>query len=66
MVRYFVKLSGILDTESSNTGFWMLYGTPYVKGKPFIWSESLWDWQPLRDVPDRLDGKFTLIPLYLR
>ena len=39
---------------------------PHVKGKPFIWSESLWDWQPLRDVPDRLDGRFTLMPLYLR
>lgn len=66
MVRSFMELSGILDTESRATGFWMLYGTPYVKGKPFIWSESLWDWQPLRDVPDRLDGRFTLMPLYLR
>ncbi len=66
MVRSFMSLSGILDTHSSATGFWMLYGTPYVKGKPFIWSESLWDWQPLRDVPNRLDGRFTLMPLYLR
>lgn len=66
MVRSFMDLSGILDTESSNTGFWMLYGTPHVRGKPFIWSESLWSWQPLRDVPDRVDGVFTLMPLYLR
>ncbi len=66
MVRSFMGLSGILDAGSPDTGFWMLYGTPHVKGKPFIWSESLWDWQPLRDVPDRLDGKFTLMPLYLR
>ncbi len=66
MVRSFMGLSGILDTHSSATGFWMLYGTPYIKGKPFIWSESLWGWQPLRDVPDRLDGRFTLVPLYLR
>lgn len=48
------------------TGFWMLYGTPYVHGKPFIWSQSLWNEQKLRDVPDRIDGLFTLMPLYLR
>jgi hypothetical protein len=66
MVRSFMGLSGVLDTESPATGFWMLYGTPWIKGKPFIWSESLWYWQQLRDVPDRLDGKFTLMPLYLR
>jgi len=66
MVRSFMELSGILDTDSSATSFWMLYGTPEVKGKPFIWSESLWNWQPLRDVPDSLDGRFTLVPLYLR
>lgn len=66
MVRSFKGLSGILDIESPATGFWMLFGTPWVKGKPFIWSESLWAWQPLRDVPDRLDGVFTLMPLYLR
>ncbi|MDA8105876.1 MAG: hypothetical protein M0Z71_10915 [Nitrospiraceae bacterium] len=58
--------TGILDTESPFTGFWMLYGTPHVNGKPFIWSESLWDWQELRDVADRLEGVFTLMPLYLR
>jgi len=66
MVRSFMGLSGILDTESPASGFWMLYGTPHVKGKPFIWSESLWAGQPLRDVPDQLDGVFTLMPLYLR
>jgi len=66
MVRAFMDLSGELDISSRNTGFWMLYGTPRIQGKPFIWSESPWSWQPLRDVPDRLDGKFTLMPLYLR
>lgn len=66
MVRSFMKLTGDLDTSSKNKGFWMLYGTPRIQGEPFIWSESPWSWQPLRDVPDRLDGKFTLMPLYLR
>jgi hypothetical protein len=66
MVRTFMGLSGILDTKSSATGFWMLYGTPPVNGGPFIWSQSSWKWQTLRDVPDRIDGRYTLMPLYLR
>jgi hypothetical protein len=66
MVRAFMDLSGELDLSSQNAGFWMLFGTPRIHGKPFIWSESMWSWQPLRDVPDRLDGKFTLMPLYLK
>ncbi len=77
MVRSFMELSRIkgdviLDPSSSATGFWMLYGTPYAHGEyararaPFIWSESLWSDQKLRDVPDRLDGHFILMPLHLR
>jgi hypothetical protein len=66
MVRSFMGLSGNLDTTAPSTGFWMLYGTPKVGGKPFIWSESAWKTQTLRDVPDRVDGSFTLMPLYLR
>jgi hypothetical protein len=66
MVRAFKVLSGTLDTSSVNTGFWMLYGTPRVNGAPFIWSQSSWKWQKLRDVPDRVEGSFTLMPLYLR
>lgn len=66
MARSFMGLSGALDLNSTNTGIWMLYGTAPVNGTPFIWSLSSWKWQKLRDVPDRLDGSFTLMPLYLR
>jgi hypothetical protein len=66
MVRSFMGLSGAMDTSASNTGFWMLYGTAKVNNTPFIWSQSLWKGQKLRDVPDRLDGSFTLMPLYLK
>ena len=66
MVRSFMGLSGALDTSASNSGFWMLYGTAKVNSTPFIWSQSLWKSQKLRDVPDRLDGSFTLMPLYLK
>ena len=66
MVRSFMKLSGILDTLSPHTGFWMLFSTAHVHGAPFIWNQSSWKWQKLRDVPDRLDGMFTLTRLHLR
>jgi hypothetical protein len=66
MVRAFMKLKGVFDVSSTATGFWMLYGTPKVNGKPFIWSRSSYSWQKLRDVPDTLDGKYLLIPLYLK
>ncbi len=66
MVRSFMGLDGAFDLTSPASGFWMKFGTPYVDGSPFIWSLSSWKWQKLRDVPDRLDGAFTLMPLYLR
>jgi hypothetical protein len=66
MVRSFMGLAGNLDTTASSTSFWMLYGTAKINSKPFIWSESTWKTQTLRDVPDRLEGNFTLMPLYLK
>jgi hypothetical protein len=56
MVRSFMRLTGVLDTAAPNTGFWMLYGTPKVNGMPFVWSQSSWKWQTLREVPDRIDA----------
>jgi hypothetical protein len=66
MARALMGLSGTLDTAAASTGFWMLYGTPKMEGAPFIWSQSQWRSQKLRDVPDRVDGSFTLMPLHLR
>ena len=66
MVRSFMALSGELDLRAKTTGFWMRYGTPVVNGTPFIWSQSSWKWQKLRDVPDRVDGVFTLMPLHMK
>ncbi len=66
MISYIWNLNGILDLDSPNPAFWMKYGTPYVNGKPFIWSESQWEGQILRDVPDSQDGEFTLLKSYIR
>jgi len=59
-------LQGILDTSSSMKAFWMKFGTPSIDGKPLIWSESQWNGWKLRFVPDRLDGEFTLLNIYLK
>jgi hypothetical protein len=66
MVRSFMKLNGGLDRSQDAKGFWMLFGTASIRGAPFVWSQSSWKWQKLRDVPDRLAGKYTLIPLHLK
>ncbi|MDZ4165105.1 MAG: hypothetical protein U1C55_08250 [Smithellaceae bacterium] len=66
MVKEVFNLKGVLDTGATGRAFWMKFGTPYVEGKPFIWSESPWKGTKLRDVPDRLDGEWTLINLYMR
>lgn len=57
------------NERGGKTGFWMMYGTPKISGKPFIWSESQWanfkkeqneDW-----VPDRLEGAWNETKLFM-
>lgn len=59
-------LQGILDPEGARPAFWMKFGTASVAGKPFIWSESRWKDQVLRDVPDVVDGPWTLLSTNIR
>ena len=66
MIEDVFDLKGVLDTSSPAELFWMKFGTPYVDGKPFIWSESQWKGTKLRYVPDRIDGEFTLLNEYIR
>jgi hypothetical protein len=57
---------GVLDRDAGNSSFWMKFGTPIVNGEPFVWSDSQWSSQQLRDVPNVLDGDFQYLNLYLR
>jgi hypothetical protein len=61
MIQDVYNLQGVLDSSSRFKAFWMKYGTAYINGKPFIWSESQWPNTKLRMVPDRVDGEFTLL-----
>lgn len=60
------NLKGELDLNSPYQAFWAKYGTPHINGKPFIWSESIWSNQKLRDVPNVVDGNFQLLNLRVR
>jgi hypothetical protein len=66
MTSWVSGLQGVFDLESPYRGFWMKYGTATIAGKPFIWSESEWAGQKLRDVPNTVDGEFHLINTYIR
>jgi hypothetical protein len=66
MTTYAMDLIGVFDGASPYKNFWMKYGTPHVNGSPFIWSQSQWSGQKLRDVPDVLDGNYNLLNLYIR
>lgn len=65
-------LAGLRRTPNKNggkTAFWMLYGTPKIDGKPFIWSESQWaEYKEKQDkdlVPDRLEGAWNETKLFM-
>ena len=66
MISYTFGITGVLDTASTNKAFWMKYGTAQVNGKPFIWSESPWPTQKLRNVPDRVEGYWIFENLHIR
>ena len=57
------------NKASEKTGFWMKYGTAYVHGKPFIWSQSMFkEFKGSEEedgVPDALDGRWNLIKLFM-
>lgn len=66
MTRPARSIRGILDTQAHTRAFWMKFGSAYVDGTPFIWSQSPWAGQKLRLVPDRIDGEWRLLNLYMR
>ena len=69
-VRELLKsLRYVPNEKGGKTAFWMLYGTPKIDGKPFIWSESQWaeykKGQNKDMVPDRLEGVWNETKLFM-
>lgn len=70
MIKEFLaNVKFIPNKNSKKTTFWMKYGTPILEGKPFIWSESLYSQfkspQCVDFVPDAIDGKWNLVPVFM-
>lgn len=57
------------NVKGGKNSFWMLFGTPKISGKPFIWSESPWAKEkaskPIDVVPDRLEGAWNKTKLFM-
>ena len=57
------------NAKGGKDSFWMLYGTPKIGGKPFIWSTSKWakekQSQAVDAVPDRLEGAWNKTKLFM-
>ncbi|MCI1640544.1 MAG: phospholipase B family protein [Bacteroidales bacterium] len=54
------------DEKGGTESFWMVYGTSKIKGEPFVWSESQWKDVPLEYVPDRLEGKWERVKMFMK
>ena len=65
-------LAGLSMKPSINgekTSFWMKYGSPYIDGSPFIWSESRWAKFKLPEeedcIPDAIDGAWNKVKMFM-
>lgn len=55
--------------NGQKTSFWMKFGSPYLDGTPFIWSDSIWAQfkQPeeVDCIPDAIDGRWNKVKMFM-
>ena len=55
--------------KGTKTSFWMKFGSPYIDGTPFIWSDSIWaSFKQPEDVdciPDAIDGRWNRVKMFM-
>ncbi|MDO5396191.1 MAG: hypothetical protein Q4F07_09565 [Bacteroidales bacterium] len=55
--------------NGTKTSFWMKFGSPYIDGTPFIWSDSIWaSFKQPEDVdciPDAIDGRWNRVKMFM-
>ena len=55
--------------DGKKTSFWMKFGSPYIDGTPFIWSESKWakfkQPEEVDCIPDAIDGNWNLVKMFM-
>lgn len=55
--------------DGKKTSFWMKFGSPYLDGTPFIWSQSRWakfkQPEEVDCIPDAIDGNWNLVKMFM-
>ncbi|MDE5876556.1 MAG: hypothetical protein K2H47_03560 [Muribaculaceae bacterium] len=68
--KVLASLSMIPDKDGKKTSFWMKFGSPYIDGTPFIWSESIWakfkQPEEVDCIPDAIDGNWNLVKMFMK
>lgn len=63
------SLSKKPSKDGKKTSFWMKFGSPYIDGTPFIWSESIWakfkQPEEVDCIPDAIDGNWNLVKMFM-
>lgn len=55
--------------DGKKTSFWMKFGSAYLDGTPFIWSQSKWakfkQPEEVDCIPDAIDGDWNLVKMFM-
>lgn len=55
--------------DGQKTSFWMKFGSPYIDGTPFIWSQSIWarfkQPEEVDGIPDAIDGRWNKVKMFM-
>lgn len=58
------------DINGTKTSFWMKFGSPYIDGTPFVWSDSVWAKFKLPEeedcIPDAIDGAWNKVKMFMK
>lgn len=64
------NLSKQPDINGEKTSFWMKYGSPYIDGSPFVWSDSIWakfkQPEEVDCIPDAIDGRWNKVKMFMK
>ena len=57
------------SVNGSKTSFWMKFGSAYIDGLPFIWSDSIWakfkEPEDVDCIPDAIDGQWNRVKMFM-
>ncbi len=67
--KVLASLSFKPSKDGKKTSFWMKFGSPYIDGSPFVWSDSIWakfkQPEEVDCIPDAIDGNWNLVKMFM-